>query len=82
MIAYYETHADIPPTDKLKKIAEVLEISIAQLIDTDLSNKETLSLNTRTLKKIKMLEQLPADDQRKVMTYIKDLIEKNNSITK
>ncbi len=77
MIAYYETHADIPPTDKLKKIADVLEISVAQLIDTKLSDKNTLSLNTRTLKKIKLLEQLPAEDQRKVMTYIKDLIEKN-----
>ncbi len=79
MIAYYETHSDIPPTDKLKKIADVLEISIAQLIDTSLTDKKTLSLDTRTLKKIKLLEQLPADDQRKVMTYIKDLIDKNKT---
>lgn len=77
MVAYYETHSDIPPLDKLQKIAGVLDISVAQLIDTTLSDKNTLSLDTRTLKKVKLLEQLPAEDQRKVLTYIKDLITKN-----
>lgn len=77
MVAYYETHSDIPPLDKLQKIAGALDISVAQLIDTELSDKNTLSLDTRTLKKIKLLEQLPAVDQRKVLTYIKDLIAKN-----
>jgi transcriptional regulator with XRE-family HTH domain len=78
MIAYYETHSDIPPLDKLQKIADALDISIAQLIDTELSDKNTLSLDTRTLKKVKLMEQLPPVDQRKVLTYIKDLIAKNN----
>jgi len=79
MIAYYETYSDIPPLDKLKKISEALDISVAQLIDTTLSDKNTLSLDTRTLKKIKLLEQLPTKDQRKVLIYIKDLIAKNKT---
>ena len=77
MIAYYETQSDIPPLDKLQRIAAALDISVAQLIDTELSDKNTLSLDTRTLKKVKLLEQLPPEDQRKVLTHIKDLIEKN-----
>ena len=79
MIAYYETHSDMPSIDKLKKIANALNVSVAQLIDTSLSDKNMLSLNTRTLKKIKLLEQLPVKDQQKVLIYIKDLIEKNKS---
>ena len=79
MVAYYETHSDIPPLDKLQKIAGALDISVAQLIDTELSDKKTLSLDTRTLKKVKLLEQLPVKDQRKVLTYIKDLIAKNKT---
>ena len=77
MIAYYETNSVIPPIDKLGKLSKALEVSISELLDNNLSEKEIIKLNTRSLKKIKLLEQLPPEDQRKVLDYIKDLLEKN-----
>jgi transcriptional regulator with XRE-family HTH domain len=76
VIAYYETGESIPPMEKLEKIATVLKVSIAALIDPASSDKTTVNLNTRTIKKILLLEQLPPDEQRKVLDYIKDLIAK------
>jgi transcriptional regulator with XRE-family HTH domain len=78
MIAYYETNTVIPPIDKLEILSKALDISISQLVDPESSDKDVLKYNTRTLKRIKLLQQLPPEDQRKVETYIKDLLEKNN----
>jgi transcriptional regulator with XRE-family HTH domain len=80
VIAYYETHSTIPPMEKLKKIAEALNVPIAKLIDPTLSDKKILQLNTRTLKKVKLLEQLSQKDQQKVLEYIKDLLAKNKNL--
>ena len=77
MIAYYETHAGIPPLDKLNTLAKVLDVSVAELVDTSSSDKAFLKLNTRTLKKLQLLEQLPPEDQRKVVDYIRALIDQN-----
>lgn len=78
MISYYEAHVMVvPPMDKLKKIAEVLGVAIAELIDPNLIPKAAADLNTRTLKKVQLIEQLPPADQRKVMSYALDLLEKN-----
>lgn len=75
MIAYYETHSVIPPIDKLEKLALVLDVSLASLLDKTASNKDILNLNTRTLKKIKLLEQLSPENQRKVLDYIQVLLD-------
>jgi transcriptional regulator with XRE-family HTH domain len=76
MIAYYETNAVIPPLDKLKKIAVALSVPLSRLIDPGLSSEETIHLSTRTLKKVHLIEQLPLAEQKKVMEYAKDLLEK------
>lgn len=77
VIAYYELNSSIPDLDKLEKLAKALNVSIADLVDPDHSDKKILSLNTRSIKKIQLLEQLPREDQKKVIDYIKDLIKKN-----
>jgi len=79
MIAYYETRVEIPPIDKLEIIAKALDVSVAKLIDSTLSDKDPLTMDTRTLKKVRLMEQLPREDQRKVTTYIHDLIKKNET---
>ena len=79
MIGYYETYSVIPPIEKLEKLSKALDVSISELIDNKLSDKNIIDLDTRTIKKIKLLSQLPPEDQRKVLDYIKDLIEKNRS---
>ena len=77
MIAYYETRVEIPSISKLEIIAKALEISVAELIDSTLSAKDILTIDTRTLKKVRLMEKLPQEDQKKVTTYIHDLIKKN-----
>ena len=77
VIAYYETNSSVPSIDKLEKVANALKISIAELIDPHYSDKSFLKLNTRTLKKIKLLEQLSLKDQKKVLDYIQALIDQN-----
>jgi transcriptional regulator with XRE-family HTH domain len=79
MIAYYESHTVIPPIDKLEKLASALKVSIAELLDSNLSDKKFIKLNTRTLKKIELLEQLTMEDQRKVLDLIKSLVNKEKS---
>lgn len=78
MIAYYETTAVIPPIEKLERLANALGASVADLVDQTDAPHETLGLNTRTLKKVQLIEQLPPEDQRKVMDYVKDLLERNS----
>lgn len=74
MLAYYETNTIIPPIDKLVKLSMALDVSISTLLDQEKSDKKLLSLNTRTIKKIMLLEQLSLANQRKVLDYIKALI--------
>jgi transcriptional regulator with XRE-family HTH domain len=79
MIAYYETQTVIPPIDKLEKLAQALQVSVAALVDAEVSDKSTLKLNTRTLKKVLIMEELPPEDQRKVLDYINALKAQNAS---
>src|SRR4030042_1288440 len=78
MIAYYENHSVIPPIEKLEKMANALKVSLGELIDKNLTKSSIAGINTRTLKKVKLLEELPPSDQRKVLDYIKALIDQNN----
>lgn len=74
VIAYYETKSSIPSYDILVKIAKALKTSICSLIDPEYSNKNILELDTRTIKKVKLLYQLSPVNQRKVTDYIKALL--------
>jgi transcriptional regulator with XRE-family HTH domain len=74
VIAYYETKSSIPSYEILVKIAKALNTSICSLIDPEYSDKNILGLNTRTIKKIKLLDQLSPENQRKVTDYIKALL--------
>jgi transcriptional regulator with XRE-family HTH domain len=81
MIAYYENHSVIPPIAKLEKLAHSLKVSLGELIDKNLAKSDVSSLNTRTLKKVKLLEQLPPAEQRKVLDYINALIAQQSKKT-
>lgn len=74
MIAYYETRVEIPAIDKLTIIADALNVSISDLMDDKVSDKEFLKLNTRTLKKVQLLEELTPENQRKILDHIKALL--------
>jgi len=77
MIAYYETQSVIPPLEKLEKLASTLNAAVSELVDPNSADTTAVQLNTRILKKVQLLEQLPTEDQKKVMDYAKDLLERN-----
>lgn len=74
MLAYYETHSVIPPIQKLEALAKALDSPVVRLLDRTLTDKDMVRLNTRTMKKVKLMEQLPPEDQRKVLEYIQALL--------
>ena len=82
VIAYYETRSSIPSYKILAKIAKALDTSICSLIDPEYSDKNILGLNMRTIKKIKLLDQLSPASQRKVLDYIKALLAQEKLIKK
>jgi len=59
--------------DKLEKIASALGVSISRLTDSTLVSPDAIKLDTRTIKKLHLIEQLPPAEQKKVMEYAKDL---------
>ena len=62
MIAYYEIQAVKPPIDKIELLANALNVTISELLATKESTKvqnEFLEIDSRTLKKIKMILSLP-----------------------
>ncbi|MCK4796572.1 MAG: helix-turn-helix transcriptional regulator [Spirochaetes bacterium] len=81
MIGYYETNSVIPPINKLEKLANALDVSVSNLLDRNLSNKKIINIDTRTIKKIRLLEKLPAEDQRKAIDYINALIAQQENKT-
>jgi len=79
MITYYENEAKNIPFDKLHAIAEVLKINPADLV-TPIKNKKKESvanIDTKLLKKLIKIKNLPDRDQRSISNYINALIEKN-----
>ena len=62
MIAYYEIQAVKPPIDKIGILANALNVTIGELLGIKESTKiqnEFLAIDSRTLKKIKMILSLP-----------------------
>lgn len=77
MIAYYEGRSSIPNISILRKLAEALDGTVSELVEPNESEKKNGNLNTRTIKKVKIIEQLPPEDQRKVIEFASALIAKN-----
>ena len=79
MITYYENEAKNIPLNKLNIIAKILEITPADLV-TPIKNKKKesiINIDTKLLKKLQNLKNLPDRDQRAISNYINALVEKN-----
>jgi transcriptional regulator with XRE-family HTH domain len=80
MIAYYETEAVKPPIDKIEIIAKALNVNINELLGTN----ETVSIqddfatiDSRTLKKIKMILSLPKNQRHIIYTMAESFLKQN-----
>lgn len=80
MIVHYESYVKMPPTNKIKKIAEAMGVSSDDLIGIQKSsskNKKEPELSYKLMKKLKVVEELPTRDQNTIFSLINALAEKN-----
>jgi DNA phosphorothioation-dependent restriction protein DptG len=76
MICHYETKASAVPMNKLKALAEALNVRIADLFDED----EVLQLETmdvRLFKKMQEIQTLSEADRKELNQHINSLLEKS-----
>lgn len=80
MIVHYESYVKMPPTDKIKKIAEAIGVSSDDLIGIQKissKNKKRTELSYKLMKKFKIIEELPTREQNTIFSLINALAEKN-----
>ena len=79
VIAYYEKETKHPPARLIVPLAETLGITADELLGKTEIKKNLNTRNTALFKKLKIVEKLPAVDQKAVLHYIK-MIAKNRGI--
>jgi len=80
MIAHYEKEDNSPRIDKVKALANALNISIEELIGEKLKDKKKDKKDEITysiMKRVKIIEKLPVRDQKAIFRLINSLAEKN-----
>jgi transcriptional regulator with XRE-family HTH domain len=79
MIGHYEMHVKRPSIDKVKKIAQALNVSDNELLGIApvKKDKKDFDLSFRLLKKFHVVEKLTVRDQKVVFSLINSLAEKN-----
>ena len=81
MISHYEREGSIPPADRLQVLADSLDVPVYKLFkqpekesnpETDLSN-----IDSRSVKKLKDILSLPADDRNDLYRILNKMLRKN-----
>jgi transcriptional regulator with XRE-family HTH domain len=76
MIAHYEKDGNRPRLDKVKDIANALNVSVEDFLeDSKPVKKEDVSY--KIMKKVRVIEKLPVRDQKAIFRLINSLAEKN-----
>ena len=79
MIVHYEKHSTKPDIDKIRKIAESLDVSVDDLLGGKKSKgkKQQENVPYKIMKKVRVVEKLSTRDQNTVFSLINALAEKN-----
>jgi len=79
IINSYENNPEYIPLEKIKILADVLEIPITFLFETNKTEKNKIidELDVRWINKIKEIKELSETDQKEIMKHINYLIERN-----
>lgn len=78
VLCYYERETKYPPTHLLSKISETLGKSLDELMGTEQLPPEAKRKGNPQLKrKLRLVEDLPKQDQKAVLRYIDALVFKN-----
>ncbi len=76
VIAHYETQVIKPPIDKINILADVLDITVDELLGKSKSKKGK-DVPFKIMKHVRIIEQLPAKDQNAIFQLVKSLAEQN-----
>ncbi len=73
----YENESDWPPVHLLPKVAKVFDITLDELMSAaEVEVSEPPPVNKRLLKRLEVVEKLPAPDQKMVLRLIDTLAAK------
>lgn len=77
MIAHYENTPDAqPPADVVRALATALQISADELLGIGPPRESVSSARYRLRKRLRMVEDLPPEDQKTVIKIVDALLEK------
>jgi transcriptional regulator with XRE-family HTH domain len=76
MIAYYETHAEKAPARHLTALAQVLRVSVDELVGYQPVETPAGRANLRLWHRLRQVEALPPSDRKQVLQLIDTLVER------
>jgi transcriptional regulator with XRE-family HTH domain len=79
MIAYYEAQGGNVSADMMAKLANTLDVSVDHLLNgqkTPFKKQQQPPNDLRLMRKLRMVERLPAKDRRSVLQIIDVLLER------
>jgi len=76
MMAYYENHAEKAPAHHLMRLADILRVSIDELVGYRSFSEKPVKRNSRLWSRLRKVESLPPRDQKKILDHINDLVER------
>ena len=81
MISHYENEGMIPPISRLQALANALEVSIPKLFEPktaqQTSSADLTGIDPRSVKKLKDILSLPADDRNDLYRILNKMVRKN-----
>lgn len=79
MMAYYENHAEKAPAHHLMRLADILRVSIDELVGYRTFSEKPVKRNSRLWARLRKVESLPAKEQKKILDHIQDLVDKQRA---
>ena len=76
MVAYYEGQATRPPVDLLPKLAQVLAVTVEELLGTQ-GPSTVKTKDSRLLRRLKAIEKLPPKEQRQLQQIIDTFLQRD-----
>jgi hypothetical protein len=77
MIAYYESHAEKAPARHLTALAQVLRVSVDELVGYRPVPTSAGRVNPRLWHRLRQVEALPLQDRKQVLQPIDTLVERD-----
>ena len=76
MINHYENNPTSVPINKIKILADALDVRIGDLFNEQNEDETIQDLDVRWIKKIREIKDLPESDRKEINKHISSLVEK------